>query len=142
EYRALPIPSQETEEWRYTDLSAFDLDFDPRPPRHTLTTSNQQIDDLGVVFCDLDRAAAERPDLVEPALHGLVPTDRTTFTALHGAFRSGGTFLYVPRNVRIELPLQTVTSLHDDGAAVFPHTVVIAEEDADVTLIDRFTSPD
>jgi Fe-S cluster assembly protein SufD len=142
EFRALPIPSQETEEWRYTDLSDFGLDFEPRPPRHTLTTSNQQLSDLGVVFCDLDRAADERPELVEPALHGLVPTGRTKFTALHGAFRSGGTFLYVPRDVRIELPLQTVTSLHDDGAAVFPHTLVITEEGADVTLIDRFSSPD
>jgi len=142
EFRSLPIPSQETEEWRYTDLTSFDLRFEPTPPRHTLTTSNQQIADLGVVFCDLDRAAEERPELVEPNLHTLVPTGRTKFTALHGAFRSGGTFLYVPRGVRIELPLQTVTSLHDDGAAVFPHTLVIAEEGSDVTLIDRFTSPE
>jgi Fe-S cluster assembly protein SufD len=142
EFRSMPIPSQETEEWRYTDLSSFDLNFVPTPPRHTLTTSNQALDGTGIVFCDLDRAAEERPDLVEPALHGLVPTDRTKFTALHGAFRTNGTFLYVPRDVRIELPLQTVTTLHDDGAAVFPHTLVIADEGADVTLIDRFASPD
>jgi Fe-S cluster assembly protein SufD len=142
EFRSMPIPSQETEEWRYTDLSAFDLDFAPVPPRHTLTTSNQPVADLGVVFCDLDLAASEHPDLVEPVLHGLVPTSRTKFTALHGAFRTDGTFLYVPRGVRIELPLQTVTTLHDEGAAVFPHTLVIAEEGADVTLIDRFSSPD
>jgi Fe-S cluster assembly protein SufD len=142
EYTALPIPSQETEEWRYTDLSAFELDFESRPPRHTLTTSNQQLDGAGIVFCDLDRAAEEYPDLVEPALHGLVPTDRTTFTALHGAFRTGGTFLYVPPDVRIELPLQCATSLHDEGTAVFPHTVLVADRGADVTLIDRFVSPD
>jgi Fe-S cluster assembly protein SufD len=48
----------------------------------------------------------------------------------------------VPRDVRIELPLQTVTSLHDDGTAVFPHTVLVADEGADVTLIDRYASPD
>ncbi len=142
EFRSLPIPSQETEEWRYTDLSSFDLSFEPRPPRHTLTTSNQRLEDSGVIFCDLDRAAEEHPDLLEPALHGLVPTNRTMFTALHGAFRTGGTFLYVPRDVRIELPLQTVTSLHDDGTAVFPHTVLVADEGADVTLIDRYASPD
>ena len=142
EFRSLPIPSQETEEWRYTDLSSFGLDFEPRPPRHTLTTSNQPLDGTGVIFCDLDRAADEHPDLVEPALHALVPTGRTTFTALHGAFRAGGTFLYVPRDVRIELPLQSATSLHDDGSAVFPHTVLVADEGADVTLIDRYVSPD
>ena len=142
EFRSLPIPSQETEEWRYTDLSSFDLDFAAAPPRQTLTTSNQPLDGTGVVFCDLDRAAEEHPELLERALHGLVPTGRTKFTALHGAFRTGGTFLYVPRDVRLELPLQTVTSLHDDGTAVFPHTVLVAEEGADVTLIDRFASPD
>jgi Fe-S cluster assembly protein SufD len=142
ELRSLPIPSQETEEWRYTDLSSFDLDFAAAPPRQTLTTSNQPLDGTGVVFCDLDRAAEEHPELLERALHGLVPTGRTKFTALHGAFRTGGTFLYVPRDVRLELPLQTVTSLHDDGTAVFPHTVLVAEEGADVTLIDRFASPD
>ena len=142
EFRSLPIPSQETEEWRYTDLSSFDLDFRPVPPRHALTTSNQPLEGTGVIFCDLDRAAEEHPELVEPALHRLVPTDRTKFTALHGAFRAGGTFLYVPRDVRIELPLQCATSLHDDGTAVFPHTVLVAEEGADVTLIDRYVSPD
>jgi Fe-S cluster assembly protein SufD len=142
EFRSLPIPSQETEEWRYTDLSAFDLDFRPVPPRHALTTSNQPLEGTGVIFCDLDRAAEEHPELVEPALHRLVPTDRTTFTALHGAFRAGGTFLYVPRDVRIEFPLQCATSLHDDGTVVFPHTVLVAEEGADVTLIDRYVSPD
>jgi Fe-S cluster assembly protein SufD len=142
EFRSMPIPSQETEEWRYTDLSSFELDFAPVPGRHALTTSNQPVADLGVVFCDLDRALEEHPELLEPKLHGLVPTNRTKFTALHGAFRRGGTFLFVPRGVRVELPLQTVTTLHDDGAAVFPHTVVIADEGADVTLIDRFSSSD
>src|SRR5204863_8911205 len=59
-----------------------------------------------------------------------------------GAFRTGGTFLYVPRDVRVELPLQTVTSIHHDGTVVFPHTVLVAGEGADVTLIDRYASAD
>src|SRR5512132_2831247 len=132
EFRALPIPSQETEEWRYTDLSDFELSFEPHVPGGVRTTSGQ----------DLDGAAESHADLVERTLHTLVPTDRTKFTALHGAFRTGGTFLYVPRDVRLELPLQTVTSLHDDRTAVFPHTLLIADEGSDVTFIDRFTSPD
>src|SRR5436190_18536845 len=47
EFRSLPIPSQETEEWRYTDLSSFDLRFGSGPPRHTLTTSNQPLGGTG-----------------------------------------------------------------------------------------------
>jgi Fe-S cluster assembly protein SufD len=164
EFAILPIPSQETEEWRYTDLSSFDLSFAPHTPGHgarasgvagdraadrarqhsslAMTTSNQDLDALGVVFCDLDDAAERHPDLLEDRLHALVPTARTKFTALHGAFRTGGTFLYVPVDVRVELPLQTLTYLDADGSAVFPHTVLVADRGADVTFIDRYASPD
>jgi Fe-S cluster assembly protein SufD len=165
QFEALPVPSQETEEWRYTDLSDFALDFVPHAPGHgegapapadaglaasilqhnssvVMTTSGQDLESRGVVFCDLDLAAEKYPDLVDPHLHSLVPTDRTKFTALHGAFRTGGTFLYVPADVAVEMPLQTVTYLDADGAAVFPHTLLIAERGAEVTFIDRYVSPD
>jgi len=164
EFRTLPIPSQSTEEWRYTDLSGFDLSFEPHVPGHghgvpaqqgelaatmlqhnssvVMTTSGQDVQAKGVIFCDLDVAAAEHPELVEPHLHRLVPTDRTKFTALHGAFRTGGTFLHVPADTQVELPLQTVTFLDADGAAVFPHTLVVVERGAEVTFIDRYSSPD
>jgi Fe-S cluster assembly protein SufD len=165
QFEALPVPSQETEEWRYTDLSDFELDFVPHVPGHgegaptpaegglaasilqhnssvVMTTSGQDLDTKGVIFCDLDVAAEKYPDLVDPHLHSLVPTDRTKFTALHAAFRTGGTFLYVPADVAVEMPLQTVTYLDADAAAVFPHTLLIAERGAEVTFIDRYVSPD
>ncbi len=168
EFQALPIPSPETEEWRYTDLSGFALDFQPHTPGHggsamkgapahggdlaatmlqhnssvVMTTSGQDLDAKGVVFCDLDVAAEKYAELVEPHLHRLVPTGRTRFTALHGAFRTGGTFLYVPPDVAIEMPLQTLTYLDADGAAVFPHTLLVADRGAEVTFIDRYASPD
>ncbi len=175
EHLALPIPSQETEEWRYTDLSDLDLSFAPFAegvPAENLDGVDEQIlraagrvgeraglqiqhnsqvavshldPDLaaaGVVFADLDRAAEEHPDLVEPHLHALVPTSRSTFTALHGAFRTGGTFLYVPDGVVVRHPIQTLTWLDADGAAIFPHTLVVVGEDAEVTFIDRYASRD
>ena len=163
-FEALPIPSQETEEWRYTDLSGLDLSFQPHAPGHgrglpavegeragvqlqhnssvAMTTSNQDLEARGVVFCDLDEAAAKHEDLVERHIHRLVPTDRTKFAALHGAFRTGGTFLYVPPGVTVELPLQTLTYLDEENGAVFPHTLLVAGEDSDVTFIDRFAGPD
>jgi Fe-S cluster assembly protein SufD len=169
----MPVPSQETEEWRYTDLSAFELDFSPHPDgggpedvnRHGILTSagvageraglqiqrnatvistqrSGVLTDRDVWFGDLDEAAATRPDLVEPFLHRIVPADRTKFTALHAAFRTGGTFLHIPRETAIQLPIQTLTYLDADGAAVFPHTVVVVEAGSDVTFIDRYASPD
>jgi Fe-S cluster assembly protein SufD len=163
-FEALPIPSQETEEWRYTDLSNLDLSFRPHVPGHgrgvpavegeragvqlqhnssvAMTTSNQDLDASGVIFCDLDEAAAKHEELVAPHLHRLVPTDRTKFSALHGAFRTGGTFLYVPPGVTVELPLQTLTYLDEENGAVFPHTLLVAGDDSEVTFIDRYAGPD
>jgi Fe-S cluster assembly protein SufD len=175
QFEAMPVPSQETEEWRYTDLSGFGLDFAPYTPggraqnlddvpgdvlaaagaigdrsgleiQHNsdamLTHLDPALASKGVVFTDLDAAAATHPDLVEQHLHSLVPTDRTKFLAMHGAFRTGGTFLYVPDGVQIDLPLQTLTYLDADDAAVFPHTLIVVGANASVTFIDRYASPD
>lgn len=175
EFEALPIPSQETEEWRYTDLSALELDFAPYAvggraenldgvPEHVLAAagaigdraglqiqhnSDTMVTHLdpalkasGVVLADLDAAAATHPDLIEQHLHALVPTDRTKFLALHGAFRTGGTFVHVPDDVEVELPLQTLTYLDVDGAAIFPHTLIVVGRNASLTFIDRYASPD
>jgi len=173
ELQTLPVPSQATEEWRYTDLSGFALDFAPFTPggdeedlgRHGLLASaavvgeraglqvqrNSEVistkhatglQERGVWFGDLDRAVVECPDVVERYLHQLVPTSRTRFTALHGAFRTAGTFLYVPADVAVALPVQTLTYVDEDGGAVFPHTLIVVEQGAEVTFIDRFASPD
>jgi Fe-S cluster assembly protein SufD len=172
-FQALPVPSQETEEWRYTDLSG--LDFERFAPfadgggpeavnRHGVlaaagvvgeraglqiqrnsevisTQLSRAAAERGVILDGLDRAVAEHTELVEPLLHSLVPPDRTKLTALHAAFRTGGTFVFVPRGVEVELPLQSVTYLDADGAAVFPHTVLVVEKGASVTFIDRLVSP-
>jgi Fe-S cluster assembly protein SufD len=172
EFLALPVPSQETEEWRYTDLEGFDFALRPfadgggpeavnqhgvlaaagvvgeraglqiqRNSEVISTTVSDHLTASGVWLGDLDRACAERPELVEPYLHGLVATGRSKFTALHGAFRTGGTFLHVPRDVQVRLPIQSLTYLDADGAAVFPHTLLVAEEGSEVTFIDRYASP-
>jgi Fe-S cluster assembly protein SufD len=175
EFVTLPVPAQETEEWRYTDLSGLELGafapFATGGPKATtlddvpedilavagdvgdragfLVQRNSEtliahldpaVDD-GVHFESIDDAIAGHPELVEGRLHSLVPTDRTKFTALHGAFRTGGTFVYVPDGVRIELPLQALTYLDADGAAVFPHTLIVVGAQAEVTFIDRYVSP-
>jgi Fe-S cluster assembly protein SufD len=174
-FGAMPMPSPATEEWRYTDLSDFVLDFTPYTPGGRAATLDGVPDDIqaalgavgdraglqvqhnsdvmlshldpglaarGVVFGDLDAVAASHPDLIESSLHRLVPTSRTRFLALHGAFRTGGTFLFVPRDTSIELPLQTLTWLDADGGAVFPHTLIVTEAGAEVTFIDRYASPE
>ena len=175
EFEALPMPSPETEQWRYTDLRDFDLSFEPYAPRpwadnldqvdlglleaageigdraglalqHNSSTvlarTDPDVDRMGVHFESIDDALRDHPELLEGKLHGTIPTARTRFTALHGAFRTGGTFVQVPANVKVELPLQTVTYVDHDGLAVFPHTLIVLEEGAELTFIDRYVSPD
>jgi Fe-S cluster assembly protein SufD len=176
QFEALPVPSPETEEWRYTDLREFDLagfrPFQPEHPsdnlddvkpdileaagevgersglaiQHNSTVITAHLDpvliDQGVIFESLEDASERHADLLRGRLHGIVPTLRTRFTALHGAFRTGGTFVRVPRGVKVELPLQTLTYVDADGLAVFPHTLIVLEEQAELTFIDRYVSPD
>ena len=182
-FRSMPVPSQETEEWRYTDLSDFELDFLPHTEgrsatslddvpadllaiagdpseraalliQHNSTTTIAHLDptirsaseeaepNATVHFESIDAALADHPELVEPYLHALVPADRTKFTALHAAFRTGGTFVSVPDDTRIELPIQALTYVDAVGAAIFPHTVLVVGNGAEVTFIDRYVSPD
>jgi len=176
QFEAAPMPSPETEEWRYTDLRQFDLSafapFAPEPAADTLDDVKPDLLEAagnvgersglsiqhnssvvathldpsaaasGVVFASLEDAAKNHAHLLEGNLHRAVPTERTRFSALHAAFRTGGTFVFVPRGVSVELPLQTLTYVDRDDLAVFPHTVIVLEEAAELTFIDRYVSPD
>ena len=97
----------------------------------------------GVIFQPLERAMIEHEELFrghfmsQPAALG-----SAKFAALHEAFVRSGTFLYVPRGVEVELPLETFHWLHAENAAIFPHTLVLAEELSKVTLVEHFRSTD
>ena len=97
----------------------------------------------GVIFQPLERAMIEHEDLFrrhfmsQPAALG-----SAKFAALHEAFVRSGTFLYVPRGVEIQMPLETFHWLHAENAAIFPHTLVVAEELSKVTLVEHFRSTD
>jgi Fe-S cluster assembly protein SufD len=102
-------------------------------------------DDLarqGVIFTSLDLAVREHGELVQRHLGTAVSGEEGKFAALSTAFWTGGTFLYVPRNVRIEAPFRVMRWLSREGSSVFGRTLVIAEEGADVTLMEEFSSPD
>lgn len=97
----------------------------------------------GVIWLPIEQAAAEHPELFakhfmrEEAILG-----GQKFAALHRSQVRAGTFLYVPRGVEIDLPIEAFHWLHGAGGSCFPHTLIIAEERAKVTVIDRFESAD
>jgi len=103
----------------------------------------ENLREAGVIFQPLERAMLEHEDLFrryfmsQPATLG-----SAKFAALHEAFVRSGTFLYVPRGVEVSLPLETFHWLHAENAAIFPHTLVVAEELSKVTLVEYFRSTD
>jgi Fe-S cluster assembly protein SufD len=94
----------------------------------------------GLIFISLSDAVRSHPDLVREYLGTVVRDDENKFRAHHGALWSGGTFLYVPKGLEVDLQLVTGTWLDRDGAAFLPHTLVVAEERSRVTLVEVFGS--
>jgi Fe-S cluster assembly protein SufD len=93
----------------------------------------------GVIFCDMDTAVREHPELVKKYfMTKVVPIDDGKFAALHGALWRGGTFLYVPRNVEAAAPMHS--ALWAVHANTFTHTLVVLEQGAKATLIDEYAS--
>jgi Fe-S cluster assembly protein SufD len=95
----------------------------------------------GVFFGTIGGTAAAHPEPVRDALgHAGVSASEEKFATLAGAFASGGTYVYVPRGVEVAVPLQAFRWISRAGLAVFPRTVVVAEEGASVTYIDLYRS--
>lgn len=102
---------------------------------------DETIQRQGVIFCDLDTAVQQHAELVEAHfMTEAVPVATSKFTALHGALWNGGVFLYVPRGVTVELPLQALTAHLTASSLEQSHVLLIADEESRVTLIDEQVS--
>src|SRR5437660_1624743 len=164
-YERLPLPSRSDEEWRRTDVRGLDLEsFEAFEPANGAAPSDPiegaagvlrqrgsepgqveldaEVAARGDLFMPLTRAAREHPDLVRPNLFSEVRPDRDKFAALHAALFSGGTFLYVPDGVTIERPLVSQFWSSGGGAAVLPHTLIVAGRGSSFNYVDEFLSPD
>jgi Fe-S cluster assembly protein SufB len=96
----------------------------------------------GVIFTDMDSAVKEYPELVkEYFMTKCVPPADNKFAALHGAVWSGGSFVYVPKGVKVEIPLQTYFRMNTRSSGQFEHTLIIVEPGAEVHYIEGCTAP-
>jgi Fe-S cluster assembly protein SufD len=95
----------------------------------------------GVIFTSLAAAVVEHPDLVQKYLGAeAVPPSNSKFAALNSALWQGGVFLYIPKNVEVEHPFQAALILEGEGSAIFPRTLIVAEQSANVTYIEESIS--
>ena len=163
-YEKLDLPSRQLEEWRRVDFKGLKLDqFKPfenangGPPSEPIDGAagvlrqrgsepgkvdiDPELAAKGVIFMPLSQAAREHPELIQRHLFSQVKPDRDKFSALHAALFSGGTLLYVPDWVTIDKPLVGQFWSSGGGAAVLPHTLILAGKGSRFNYLDEFLSP-
>ncbi|MDF2682103.1 MAG: Fe-S cluster assembly protein SufD [Brevibacillus sp.] len=101
---------------------------------------SDELKSKGVIFTTLAKALVEHSDLVQKHLLNVVAYDEHKLTALHTAVVNGGVFLYVPKNVEVEVPLQVVFEVAGDHALLSPHVLIVAEANSKVIYVDTFVS--
>lgn len=99
---------------------------------------NPELAGQGVLFTDLSTAAAQHPELVQKYLGAdAVPPSNSKFAALNSALWQGGAFLYLPPEVEVEEPFQVAFVLSGQGSAIFPRTLIVADQFASATYIEE-----
>ncbi|RMF05087.1 Fe-S cluster assembly protein SufB [Candidatus Woesearchaeota archaeon] len=130
----LGIPEAEREQ-----LAGVGAQYESDVVYHSLL---KELEDMGVIFVDMDVAVRKYPELVkEYFMTKAVPVNLHKFTMLHAAVWSGGTFLYVPRGVKVKKPLQSYFRMNSVRAGQFEHTLIIAEEGSEVHYIEGCSAP-
>ncbi|MCG1026954.1 Fe-S cluster assembly protein SufD [Virgibacillus halodenitrificans] len=105
------------------------------------STLSKELRDKGVIFTDIFTALKEHGELVQRYyMKDAVSVDEHRLTALHAALMNGGIFVHVPKNVQIDVPIQTIFWQEDPEAALFNHVLVVAEENSSLTYVENYIS--
>lgn len=119
-------------------LAGVGAQFESESVYHQL---NEQLKKQGVIFTDMDTALKEHPDIVKKYFGTVVPSGDNKFAALNTAVWSGGSFVYVPKGVKVSLPLQAYFRMNAKNMGQFERTLIIVEEDAEVTYMEGCSAP-
>lgn len=96
----------------------------------------------GVIFIDMDEAVKQYPDIVKKYfMNQCIPPTDNKFAALHGAVWSGGSFVYIPKKVKLQIPLQAYFWMQSQKMGQFEHTLIIADEGSSVHFIEGCSAP-
>jgi Fe-S cluster assembly protein SufB len=101
----------------------------------------EDLEKLGVVFLDMDSGLREYPELVKEYFATVIPAADNKFSALNSAVWSGGSFIYVPKNTQVEIPLQAYFRINAENMGQFERTLIIADEGSRVHYIEGCTAP-
>ena len=102
---------------------------------------NKQLEDQGVIFMDMDTGLREHEDLVREYFATIIPANDNKLAALNSAVWSGGSFVYVPPGVHVEMPLQAYFRINTENMGQFERTLIIADEGSYVHYVEGCTAP-
>jgi Fe-S cluster assembly protein SufB len=132
-YEKLGIPEAER---KY--LAGVTSQYDSEVVYHR---NRAELEERGILFCDMDTALREYPGLVKQYFGSVIPMGDNKFAALNTAVWSGGSFIYVPAGVECEMPLQAYFRINSENAGQFERTLIIADEDSKVHYIEGCSAP-
>ncbi len=101
----------------------------------------EELKEKNVIFCDTDTALKKYPKLFKEYFNNLVKYDENKYTALNGAVWSGGTFIYIPPNTKIDRPLQSYFRINSKNMGQFERTIIIVDENSIVHYMEGCTAP-
>ncbi len=133
-FEKLGIPQAER-----TSLAGVGAQYDSELVYHNV---KDEVAEQGVVYTDIESALhGPYADMIQKHFMKLVPPTDHKFAALHGAVWSGGSFVYVPEGVKVEIPLQSYFRLNSPGAGQFEHTLIIVDKGAYLHFIEGCSAP-
>ncbi|MGP1448601.1 MAG: Fe-S cluster assembly protein SufB [Filifactor alocis] len=133
-FMLLGIPEAEQKK----NLSGVGAQYDSEVVYHNI---QKELSEQGVIYTDFETAVKEYEDIVRDYFMTCIPNTDQKYAALHGAVWSGGSFVYVPKGVKVTVPLQSYFRLNAPGAGQFEHTLIIVEEGAYCHFIEGCSAP-
>ena len=119
-------------------LAGVGAQYDSEVVYHSM---KNELLEQGVIYTDMETAVREYPDIVKAHFMKCVPVYDHKFVALHGAVWSGGSFVYVPKGVNVEIPIQSYFRLNSPESGQFEHTLIIVDEGASLHFIEGCSAP-
>lgn len=119
-------------------LAGVGAQYDSEVVYHSI---KEELVKQGVIYTDMETAVREYEDIIKQYFMKLVPPNDHKFVALHGAVWSGGSFVYVPEGVQVDIPLQSYFRSNSPGAGQFEHTLIIVEKGAKLHFIEGCSAP-
>ena len=104
-------------------------------------STKKELDDLGVIFTDMDTALREHEDIVKEYFGSIIPSNDNKFSALNSAVWSGGSFIWVPEGVSVDIPLQAYFRINQENMGQFERTLIICEPGSWVHYVEGCSAP-